>query len=535
MAFDNLVLKKIASETDEAIRGAFFDVPFALGENQYALPFHASERLKSAGGTGRGTLILCLDPTRPFFTYSEGKFSKATDNTPFFNSLRRLTGLRALRVTKAPGERIVTVDFERVRPEIGDVNESYSLVLELFPSRCNAFLLGQPSGKIVSLYKERGDITSSRFLTRNSKYAYPPKRAEFDSAVSSLEEAKPLLAKEVFKRLEKRAADTGFEKARDELIADPGLYFAPGTVLPARLGDAAAKPVRASQIYECFVEDQKSLTRALKEKDLTQKITRALKTAEKKLKNLREDYQDSLNKLCYKDWGNLLYLYQTEYKPKSSSVTLEGVQIPLDPKKDLVENANLYFKRYKKAKVAVETLKELEKDTMDEIDYLKKKSLEIPKATNRDLVELKAELVMEGYLKDPSRRYKTSRNKACQPHYVYSKTGAKIGFGNNGLQNETLTFKIAQPHDLFFHVKDYPGAHVAILNGVVDDESRLFAGELACWLSDLPSGDVMVAERRRVKKNPKRIGLVNVLDYTTIHVPFIREESIQAFKAAMKG
>lgn len=534
MAFDNLVLRKIAEEMERILPGAFIDVPYALGPNQYALPFHACEALKEEYG-GRGIIVIDLDSSRPFVSYAVGKFSKAVDNTPFFNSLRKVTGMRIKSVKKAQGERIVTIDFERVKPELGDLNDSYSLVFELFPSKANAFLIGHPSMKVVSLYKERGDITSKRFVTRNSKYVYPPVRKEFDESITDLESAKPYLSKELYRRLEASTTKSGFNKSKAELLNDKGLYFVSGTVLPARLDDPLAKPIAVKDIYGCFVQDQKSLSRALKEKDLTTKIAKALKTAERKLKNLREDYQSSLSHLCYMDWGNLLYLYQTEYKPKSTSITLDGVTIPLDPNKNLVENANSYFHRYKKAKTAVQTLKELEKDTLDEIDYLKKKTLEIPKATNRDLLELKGELVMEGYLKDPSRRYKTNKNKAYAPHYLITENNARIGFGNNGLQNETLTFKIAQPHDLFFHVKDYPGAHVVLLDGRKDDDAKLLAAELALWLSDLDSGDVMEAEKRKVKKNPKRLGLVNILEYQTIHISKIRPESIQKFKEAMKG
>lgn len=534
MAFDNLVLDKIARSLDSVLEGAFIDVPYALGINQYALPFHAAANLKERSG-GRGVIILNLDPNNPFVSYSVGKFTKAVDNTPFFNSLRRIAGMRFTGCVKHAGERVITLDFQRVKMELGDLDEGASLVLELFPSRDNAFLLSQPSGRIISLFKERGDITSPRFFTRNSLYVYPPERAVMDSSVATLEASKPLLAREVYRRLESRAASVGFEKARQELLEDPGLYFAAGTILPAALGQEDAKRVGPEDIYSCFIEDQKSQTRSLKERDLTQRIAKALKTAERKLKNLQDDYAMSQSRMCYVDWGNLLFLYQTEYVPKSTSIELEGIKIPLDPNLNIIENANLYFRKYRKAKQALVTLKQLQEDTKDEIDYLRKKSLEIVKASNRDLVELKAELVLTGYLKDPSRRYRAPKNTRCQPHILTMEDGTRIGFGANGLQNETLTFKMAQPKDLFLHVKDYPGAHVVILDGRRSDATELLAAELALWLSDLDRGDVMVAERKQVKKNPKRIGLVNLLSYRTIYVNRIRPTSIVLFKEAAKG
>ena len=534
MAFDNLVFEHIAKDIDRLVEGAFMDVPFALGTNQYALPFHAAINLKERSGA-RGAIILCLDPSRPFISLGLDKYSKAIDNTPFFNSLRKIAGQRFVSCVKRKGERVITLNFFRVKKELGDIDDGNSLVVELFPSKSNAFLLSQPSGIILSLFRERGDITSSRFLTRNMKYAYPPERRVFNQSVESLEEARSLLSKDIYRRLESRSAEKGFAQARDELLSDGGLYFVEGTILPASLGFKDAEPVKTEDIYSRFILDQRAQSRSLKERNLTSRVDRALKTAERKLKNLRADYKAAEERMVYADWGNLLFLYQTEYRSRMTSITLEGVTIPLDSKLNLVENANLYFKRYKKAKLALTTLKRIEAETVDEIDYLKKKALEIPKASNRDLLELKAELVIEGYLKDPSRRYKVNKSRAYQPHIIIMDSGVRIGFGANGLQNEYLTFKLAGPEDLFFHVKDYPGAHVVILNGRDDDQARLLASELSLWLSGLSDGDVMVAPRKRVKKNPRRIGLVSILNYETIHLNHIRPESIRIFQEASKG
>ena len=534
MAFDNLVLAKIVQGIDDQLQGAFIDVPYALAANQYALPFHAADRLKERSG-GRGVIVLNMDPSNPFISFSDGKFTKAVDNTPFFNSLRRIAGQRFIGAEKVQGERVVTLKFARVKKELGDLDDGSAIVLELFPSRNNAFLLSLPSMNVLSLYKERGDVTSAHFITRNSKYRYPASRRVFDRTVTDLEQARPLLAREVFKRLEARAQAVGFIQARDELLADPGLYFAAGTILPSNFGDSTLRRVQIQDIYSCFVADQKALTRALKEKDLTQRIDKALKTAEKKLRNLKEDYEQSMRRMSYADIGNALFLHQTEWVKNSDHIEIDGQRIALDPRLDIIANANAYFRKYKKAKLAITALKELERTTQDEINYLRKKALEIPRASNRDLLELKAELVMEGYLKDPTRHYKTSKNKAYQPHLLTLADGTRIAFGANGLQNEYLTFKLAHSHDTFVHVKDYPGSHVLILDGRMSDEALRTAAELALWLSGLDSGDVMVAEKRYVKKNPQRIGLVNILEYRTVHLSGIRPASLPLFKKAAQG
>ena len=129
---------------------------------------------------------------------------------------------------------------------------------------------------------------------------------------------------------------------------------------------------------------------------------------------------------------------------------------------------------------------------------------------------------------------KVNRKKTYEPHYLLLDNG-KIGFGMNGLQNETLTFKIADKNDLFFHVKDYPGSHVVILEGQDQENVKTTACELALYLSHLDSGTIMIARRKNVKKNPDRIGLVSILKYDTVNVRYIRATSLELFKKVLKA
>lgn len=94
---------------------------------------------------------------------------------------------------------------------------------------------------------------------------------------------------------------------------------------------------------------------------------------------------------------------------------------------------------------------------------------------------------------------KSIKKKSYEPHYL-NIGNAKIGFGLNDLQNETLTFEIARSNSLFFHVKDHPGSHVVILNGQDDNNIRTIACELALYLSHQKDGDVMYTEKDLLRK-----------------------------------
>ena len=88
---------------------------------------------------------------------------------------------------------------------------------------------------------------------------------------------------------------------------------------------------------------------------------------------------------------------------------------------------------------------------------------------------------------------------------------------------------------MFFHIKDYPGSHIVLLDGNTKDDDKLLASELALYLSHKDSGDVMMARKADVKKNPNKVGLVNVLKYETIHLSKIRESSLVLFKKAISS
>lgn len=85
------------------------------------------------------------------------------------------------------------------------------------------------------------------------------------------------------------------------------------------------------------------------------------------MNNLEKDYSDAQKNLKYVDYGQLLYMAQADYVPDMKEIEVEGTTIPLDNKLTLVENANRYFKKYRKAKQAITTLAELINKTKYEI------------------------------------------------------------------------------------------------------------------------------------------------------------------------
>ena len=93
------------------------------------------------------------------------------------------------------------------------------------------------------------------------------------------------------------------------------------------------------------------------EKDLYDDVFKVIRRKNKqlkvKVKRQENDLTKAKERLNYNDIGNLLLTYQNEVPKYASQVNLEAIEIKLDNKLNVFENANKYFENHRKAKVAV--------------------------------------------------------------------------------------------------------------------------------------------------------------------------------------
>lgn len=532
---DSLSLEIIADELSKQLINSELGRPFFLGNQAFAFPY---SEVMGENNIRHGSFIFVLEPTNPFVCYSKERFEKVNDNSPFFNSLRKLAGGKVTSLKKHKGERIITLHIKANRNDITETNESYDLILELFPNRPNCYIIAYPYGRIVSLFKEHTDIEKGIFIARNAIYQYPEERGAFPSHLDKVEDARPYLPNATLHHLRDYVEKEGndLDDTIKKMTTSKEIYVIKKDILSFGFGSQNAIKVDVSELYTHFVQDQKEFAKLEKIRELLQSIEKSIKTAEKKLINLKNDLDTAKERMKYLEYGQMIYLYQADIKKGDTLLDRDGYKIPLNPLYDAPKNANSYFKKYTKAKNAQKILTELIVKTQDEVEYLTKKLSEAHDGTPRDIMELKSELLEEGYIKAKQGRntvYKVSKKHKYEPHYLNLPEG-KIGFGMNGLQNEELTFNIADKDDIFIHVKDFPGSHVVVLDGKDNENVMTTAMEIALYLSHLSDGTVMIAKRKDVKKNPNRIGLVNILKYETRTVKFIRPESVALFKKELK-
>lgn len=237
----------------------------------------------------------------------------------------------------------------------------------------------------------------------------------------------------------------------------------------------------------------------------------------------------------YQVWGELLTAYGYELKKGQNEAFLndfisgEPVMVQLDPLLNPIQNAQRYFRLYNKSTKAIRHLADLMAANAAEINYLESVLFSIEQAESLDLLEeIVEELEKERVLKEKSKKRRSSHYHS-QPRRYISSEGLSVLVGRNNRQNDLLTMKQAERHDLWLHVKEVPGAHVILkldqrIQSIdeVPDKSLEEAAALAAFHSKASQSEKVAVDytfRSNIKKPAgARPGMVIYDKYWTLMV-----------------
>jgi len=137
------------------------------------------------------------------------------------------------------------------------------------------------------------------------------------------------------------------------------------------------------------------------------------------------------------------------------------VTIPLEGKLTPAQNAQNYYKKYKKLTTAHGLLQKMIESEAAEITYLESVFDALSRAQGEeDILAIREELTQTGYLKKSKGKQQKLRKK--EPYTYLLDDGYLVQVGRNNLQNDMLTFKAAGRFDIWFHTTDIPGSHVIL-------------------------------------------------------------------------
>lgn len=276
------------------------------------------------------------------------------------------------------------------------------------------------------------------------------------------------------------------------------------------------------------------------QQDTLKRLRQQLRRLRKKSQNIQRDYDKLQGYLDCQRYGTLLMgqhaprgATQVEvvdyYDPAQPTLT-----IPLDPKQSTQENAQAYFKKYRKAKsglAKVQTLLDQCKTEEQDIEHLAQQVEQTKDWSDVNLIaaKLPGQQGERPYKPSAPARPKSTlaRPKAppAQPYRIFTAhDGATLYCGKNHRGNDAI-LRMARPEDLWFHAHGHAGAHVLLKvqpQQAMPQQTLREAASIAAYYSKGKTSaavEVIYTQAKHVRKfRGARPGQVQVTTYQTLEV-----------------
>lgn len=491
---------------------------------------------------------------------------------------KRLGGAKLVDVRQIELERIMFLDFIATN-ELGD-KVKLTLCVEIMGKYSNIILIDENDNIVDALKRVDFTMSTQRLVLPNIKYELPPKQDKLcilecsgrdivekaintpaemrlsKALLSAMQGVSPIITRELeymvgvdsnreltvidkLKLIEKvdklKEYIVSGEKSPTMMIKPEGKPFDISFMDIMQYGEMASKKrfLDFSTLLDSFYyERDKAERMKVKGQDLLRlcsniqdKLCRKIAVQEKELK-------DSLNRDKLRKKGDLLQANMYKMVRGQSFIDVEDyydnnkiVRIKLSPTLNPSQNVQKYYKDYRRAKTREEMLTVQIAKAKAELQYISAVQESLGRAeSERELTEVRQELVDEGYLKNRNPKGKNKALKLLPPKEYTSSDGFTIYVGRNNKQNDKLTLKTARNYDMWLHTKDIPGSHVIIVsdNREITDTAILEAASLAAYNSKAKESDNVPVDYTIVKNVSKpsgaKPGMVIYVNNKTVYV-----------------
>ncbi|TXJ77982.1 fibronectin/fibrinogen-binding protein [Ligilactobacillus salivarius] len=484
-------------------------------------------------------VLLSANPRYARFQITQIPYTNPAVPTNFTMMLRKyLESAKLLEIKQLDNDRVVYFEF-LTRNELGD-KLPLLLSAEIMGRYSNVILINQSTNKIIDTIKHVGmDQNRYRTLLPGATYRQPPtqnKENPFEQDSNTFEELiqkypnREVLADNLLKQYQGISRDNALALA-DKLHASNNYVQAFNDFLAMTENPIPTMNSNNFSIFTDNPNDKKFSTlsemldvfyhtKANRDRvqqqggQLLHVIRKNLQRNKKKLKKLSNELKATENADEYRIKGEVLTTYLYQIKRGMTKITLPNfydnnkeITISLSNQLSPSQNAQKYFKKYQKLKIAVTFVNEQIELTKKEVAYLEEIQTQIELATPADLDDIKTELQQEGYIKKKQQKSKrSSRVKINKPETFIASDGTEILVGKNNLQNEKLTLHTAKKTDIWLHAKNIPGSHVIIKSNNPSDETLFEAAMLAAYFSKFRSSANVPIDYVQVKNIRKPNG-----------------------------
>ncbi|MCY6483733.1 NFACT RNA binding domain-containing protein [Clostridium aestuarii] len=490
------------------------------------------------------------------------KFNKPNPlKAPMFCMVMRkyLTNSKIVDIRQINNDRIAIIDFEST-DELG-FNSIYSLIIEIMGRHSNITLVRQRDNIIMDSIKHiTSDINTYRNIFPGIEYIYPPKSTKLNPFNFTAEEvrkyidensinfdetifsklftgiSKPL-SKELIYNLSLNKINLELESLNDiilyckkflDKLNSNNFQFNSYSKENKALVDFYCLELKsmneyiktsyssASMLMENFYFSKDKFDRLkAKRADLQKIINNNINRCTKKTKILKNMLIKCEEKEKFKFWGELLTSNIYALKKGMTEIEVlnyyseksENVKIPLDINKTPSHNVQAYYKKYNKLKKSEESAHEQLKQNDSELLYLNSVLTNLQNVDNYvEIEDIKKELIETNYIKF-KKSSKKNKSKSSKPLHFISSDGIHIYVGKNNIQNDYLTLKFANKHDIWLHTKEIPGSHVIIKStNTIPDTTLVEAANLAAYYSKAQHSSKVPVDYTEVKHIKKPNG-----------------------------
>lgn len=554
MALDGIFLHLLSEELKEVLIGSKVDKIHQTQKTELVFTMRtrsgAYRLLMSASGNA---------PRLHLTTYSIENPPKP----PMLCMLMRkhLGGATLLDIQQVGFDRILKLVFSCVN-ELGD-RVTRTLVIEIMAQYSNIILLDENDVIIDAVKRVDNTKSSVREVLPGLRYELPPAQnklnitensaEEIISAITSkdtklsnailgtMEGMSPVLCREIAFRT--AGSDSVASELSDnqkvklafefEMLKNTVLHR---TVSPNAVADTDGKLIdfsfipitqygsaaqylsyeSLSETLERFYFERERLARTKsKAEDLFKNINNLIERLAKKISNQMaelEECKDREEKKVYAELinANLYRLNKgcTVYELENYYDDYKTVAIPVKPELTPTENAQRYYKEYRKLRTAEEMLTKLISEGREELVYLRTVLDELSRAeTEREISEIRQELSDGGFVKQKNQG-KIKKSAPMPPLEFDAPDGFKVYVGRNNIQNDKLSLKTAMKSDLWFHIQKAPGSHVILsLEGREPTEKAMeFAAKVAAYYSSGREAGAVEVDYTEVRNLKKPVG-----------------------------
>lgn len=572
MPLDAVYLTQVVDELRVNLEQARIDKIHQPARDEVVLSLHNRQ--------GAFRLLLSANSAHPRAHITTVQMENPASPPMFCMLLRKhLTGGKLLEITQPPMERVLDFSFQ-CTDELGEEVVRH-LVIEMMGRNSNLILLGEDGRIIDCVRRVDYEMSQQRQMLPGLYYHLPPQQEKANPLTAELADISelvqtvnapirpdeflmhsflglpPLICREFSTRFDPELEDLNtlplssrytfaayllqeFQKISAKQTA-PYLLLKNGaswdfTYMPilqyGPLVESQKQESFSALLDQFYAKRDAAARMKSKSQAIMKTVTNLKNRTARKLENQRKELAGAADRDMLRIRGELITanLYRME-RGQTKLVTenyydpeLREIEIPLSPLLSPQQNAAKYFKDYNKAKNAENYLTDQIAKGETELTYLESILEELSRMeSERDLTEIRQELISGGYLKntDKKKKMKVSPSK---PMEFVSSEGLRIRVGRNNSQNDLLTLKSSFKSDVWLHTQKIHGSHVIIsCEGKQPGEATLLeAAKLAAYYSQARDGQNVPVDYTAVKNVKKptgaKPGMVIYDHYNTLYV-----------------